>query len=83
VNGTDKTNRAGQVAPYAFVIHEVPRLHAVLSLIHDIAAGPPRPDALADIARLARCALVVSVPPDLQMVETGHAGVRSTDGGQI
>lgn len=83
MNCTDKTNRARRVVQHAFMTHEVPRLHAVLSLIHDIAAGPPRPDALAEIARLARCALVVSVPPDLQIAETGKAGVRSIDGGQM
>ena len=54
VNCTDKTNRVGHVVQHALMIHEIPRLHAVLCLIHDIAAGPPRPYALADIARLAR-----------------------------
>ncbi|WP_233853164.1 hypothetical protein [Paraburkholderia sp. HD33-4] len=83
MNCSDKTNRAGHVVQHALIVHEVPRLHAVLALIHDIAAGPAMPDALADIARLARCALVVSMPPDPQMVETRKLKVCLSDVGQM
>ncbi|MGF6478899.1 hypothetical protein [Paraburkholderia sp. JPY419] len=73
MNQTGETNRSGNVMRHAFMMHEIPRLHTVLHLIHDIADGPGRPDALAEIARLARCALVVSVPPDPRIVERDDA----------
>ncbi|SAK69389.1 hypothetical protein AWB80_03559 [Caballeronia pedi] len=61
---THEQEQTDIVIQHATMMHELTRLREVLSLIHDIAQGPPRPNAPQEIARLARCALIVSAAPD-------------------
>ena len=52
----------------ARALHDVKELREALDLIAEMAEKTPqRPDALAEIARIARCALVGTTPPDTRL----------------
>jgi hypothetical protein len=65
------------------VLHDVPRLREVLFLIRRLAEEQQRPGALAEIARLARCALVVSAPPDADTADDEGEIVSSAKAGSF
>ncbi len=54
-------------------LHDVKELREALDLIAALAEAPGRADALGEIARIARCALVGSTPADPRLAHGADA----------